>query len=181
MKGDKVGRPHEEWRTCPLDETVELSSRGRVKRHGKISKAKAKDKDGYRRITIKGKSYGLHRLIAELFIPNPDNLPVVDHRNNIHDDNRVENLRWCTQKDNVNYAADMGLLTRYKNDKSVVILIDKDNVGHMFTTIADCAREFEIDSARVSMAIVGKAKRVNGYKIIRVDELFDKRRVYKGE
>ena len=174
-----MGRPHEEWRKLELDPTVELSSRGRVKRHGRISKAKAKDKDGYRRITVKGKSYALHRLIAETFIPNPDNLPVVDHINNVHDDNRVCNLRWATVQENSQYAANMGLQARLRNNKSVVMLIDKENKGFLFNTIADCCRDFNIDDARVSMAINGKVKTVSGYKILRVDELFDNRKDYQ--
>ena len=43
----------------------------------------------------------VHRLIAEHFIPNPNNLPVVDHINQVRDDNRIENLRWATQSENI--------------------------------------------------------------------------------
>lgn len=42
----------------------------------------------------------LHRLIAEAFIPNPDNKPCIDHINTIRTDNRIENLRWVTYKEN---------------------------------------------------------------------------------
>ena len=59
------------------------------------------DKDGYIVVHI-GKNYRLHRLIAEAFIPNPHNLPVVDHINRKRSDNRVSNLRWSSIKDNAN-------------------------------------------------------------------------------
>lgn len=55
--------------------------------------------DGYCIIRIRGKNYKVHRLLAEAFIPNPENKPTVDHINRIRDDNRLCNLRWATQKE----------------------------------------------------------------------------------
>lgn len=62
-------------------------------------------RDGYAHVTLtkdgKHKTYLLHRLIAEAFIPNPENKPCIDHINTIRNDNRVENLRWCTYSENI--------------------------------------------------------------------------------
>lgn len=59
---------------------------------------------GYQSIRLnrdgKGESQTVHRIVAEAFIPNPDNLPVVRHLNDVKTDNRVENLAWGTWSDN---------------------------------------------------------------------------------
>lgn len=60
----------------------------------------SKDRHGYLRVRIDGKMVGVHRLVAQHFIENPDNLPVVDHINENKACNRVDNLRWITLEDN---------------------------------------------------------------------------------
>lgn len=58
------------------------------------------NKYGYRSLKINGERVMLHRLVATIWIPNPENKPQVDHINRIRTDNRVENLRWVTNAEN---------------------------------------------------------------------------------
>lgn len=50
----------------------------------------------------------VHRIIAELFVPNPDNLPVVNHIDANKENNSADNLEWCTQKTNIAHSRNLG-------------------------------------------------------------------------
>ena len=62
------------------------------------------DKYGYKRINLskhnEKKTIYIHQLVARTYLPNKNNYPCVDHINAIRDDNRLENLRWCSVKQN---------------------------------------------------------------------------------
>jgi hypothetical protein len=78
-----------DWEVC---ETGEIRNKHKRILKGCVSR--------YISVMRNGTSYQVHRLIAMAFIPNPNNLPCVDHINNIKTDNRVENLRWCSHSQN---------------------------------------------------------------------------------
>jgi hypothetical protein len=67
-------------------------------------------KNPYEQFKINRKSIYVHRLIAECFIPNPLNLPEVNHKNGIKTDNRMENLEWVTRLENQDHACKTGLI-----------------------------------------------------------------------
>lgn len=67
-----------------------------------------KQNSGYLYVTLnkcnKNKNFLVHRLVAEAFIPNPDNLEQVNHKDEVKTNNYVDNLEWCTRKYNCNYG-----------------------------------------------------------------------------
>lgn len=79
----------------------------------------SKCKKGYHRVTLtidkgKKKTFLVHRLIAQKFIPNPDNLPQVNHIDGNKDNNHVNNLEWVDNQTNTDHAVATGLVPRGK-------------------------------------------------------------------
>lgn len=90
---------NERWSFIPgTDNQYLISTKGRVLSLSKEPMLVTPHKlcSGYVDVGIHGKRCSIHRLVAQAFIPNPNNYPVVNHINEKKDDNRIENLEWCS-------------------------------------------------------------------------------------
>ena len=76
------------------------------------------NKKGYKIVNLsidgKCKTFSVHRLIAQAYIPNPDNLPTINHKNGVKTDNRIENLEWVTFSENTTHAVASSCLQKAK-------------------------------------------------------------------
>lgn len=90
-----------------VDKWVKGRHGEKVLRRGKVLKQFENNK-GYLLVSLrkngKSKSFSVHRLVAQAFIPNPDNKPCVNHKDENPLNCNVENLEWVTQKENINYG-----------------------------------------------------------------------------
>lgn len=124
---------------------------------------------GYHRVCLSkngaSKHYRVHRLVASAFIPNPNGLPQVDHINGNKVDNRVENLRWVTNKQNCNYN------NREKRRIRKIVIISKCGKMKEFSSIREAARALHVNRTGIMSVLGGNQKTTaNGSTVIYGDQ-----------
>ena len=120
------------------------------------------DKDGYHKVILckdgKRKTYYIHRLVAKVFIPNPDNLPQVNHKDEDKSNNCVENLEWCDVKYNINYGTRTKRAAKKQSIPVYCIELDRT-----FKSLAEAARELGLHNSNIVNCCKGKLKTTGGY------------------
>lgn len=108
-------------------------------------------------------TFSVHRLVGKAFIPNPENKPCINHKDENRENNNVENLEWCTYKYNDNYGtrnARAGL----KHGKRVIQYDLDGNEIRRWNTGAEACRFYGVTRCMVSSACLGITKTACGYK-----------------
>ena len=185
------------WKNIEGYPNYQVSNMGRIKRLStgyyrrteKILKPQLQN-NGYLHIKLsqkdKTKCILVHRLVAQVFIPNPNNLPQVNHINEDKTDNRVENLEWCTQKYNINYGN--GISKRVKTNKEngtykkigeinskirskSILQFSKDNSFiRRWDCIMDVQRELGYDNKQICSCLKNRQKTAKGFKWVYADD-----------
>ena len=122
MSNQEVSTPLE-WVTCKLDSAYEIATcyphQVRKILNHRIVKEHI-ETNGYLRLSKNNKLYYKHQIVANQFIDNPGNLSYVDHINHNRIDNRIENLRFCTNQQNTNQRSDQTFVDKLPEDAIVV-------------------------------------------------------------
>ena len=168
------------WKAHPEYSGIEVSNLGRVRTLDKmvwngwgtwLMKGRVLKQDectnGYLQVCIKANGkfikQRIHRLVAQTFIPNPDNLPQVNHKNCNRADNRVSNLEWCSNSYNQKYRNKFGVSQAEKTGYPLfAVNLDTNEVLH-FRSKREALRELGVNRKIMSDVIKGKRKQASGF------------------
>lgn len=122
-------------------------------------------------LTVNGKSQNklVHRLVAQAFIPNPENKPEVNHKDGNKLNNCLDNLEWVTKSENIKHAYRTGLITKEvtksRTDKmhdAVKKRVMRDD-GVVFDSVADAAVSVKVSASMVSNMLHGRQNTAGGH------------------
>ena len=159
--------PEEEWRdVLEFEELYQVSNFGNVRtvKNGEAEMSQQENRNGYMTVHLRNKGVErramVHRLVAEAFIPNPDELRDVNHKKGDKSDNRVENLEWVSHSDNMAHSfRELG-----KNVRHIVQLDLDNNFIERWNSIIEASEATGICRTDIGECCRGNRKHTKGYK-----------------
>ena len=163
------------WQILADNPNYEVSNTGRVRRLHSSKDRSTRDRDGYPSVDVyqdgMRKTKRVHRLVAETFLPNPDNKPEVNHKDGNKHNNHVSNLEWVTSKENCRHAWDNGL------GKPSYGMLGKSNpnsgrkgkpiriveTGEVFENLKECEKAIDGNNRHINDCLRGRQNTHRGY------------------
>lgn len=150
------------WKTIECYENYEISNLGRVKNKKKNYSLKPLNLNGYLVVCLckngKQKLFRIHRLVAFAFLPNPNNYPFVNHKDEDKTNNHVNNLEWCTAKYNCNYGTRNE--RRIKKQSKQIKCIEN---GVIYNSGNEIQKLLGFSAGNINLCCHGKLKSAYGY------------------
>ena len=160
-----------------VERKIELPNK--VKRLIKARLLKVRqNNDGYSEVRLSkgGKTYTrfIHRLVAQEFIPNPYNLPEVNHISGVKSNNAPSNLEWATHAQNVQHSYNTGLNSNQKGKHNFAVGVIDNQIGKEFSNIKDwcAARGINYSTGRNILSGCNNSKNIDRTLIIRLNKNF---------
>ena len=160
---------------CGYEGRYEVSNLGRIKSFAQSKKGKlvsgSLSKKGYVMVKLYDnngvhKTCPVHRLVAIAFIPNPNNLPQVNHKDENKENNCVENLEWCTNDYNIHYGTKIARgaekLRCCPSTSKKIFSIDSNGIKHFYDSIGEAQRQTGLFHANIVRALKGRRPRCGG-------------------
>lgn len=174
------------WKILDINDNYFISNYGEIisRNYNHTKKPKllkpVKKKNGYLSCNINGKGYSIHRLVANNFITKVNNKPHINHIDGNKTNNRVDNLEWCTDSENMIHAFKNGLVNNRTETKinSCYININKatnknkikiyqydknGNYVNKYNSIIEASKLNGINATHISLCAKGKQKTCGGY------------------
>lgn len=150
------------------------NGKGNYYRKEKILKPITQD-NGYFTVTLynnkKGVIYYIHKLVAETFISNPNNLPVVNHKDENKLNNNIDNLEWCTDEYNLNYGTrNKSISESMINNPAHSTPVLCVETGITYPSMQEVERLLKIHNSHICDCCKGRRKRAGGYHWKYVEE-----------
>lgn len=176
------------WQKYPDYPFIQASNLGRVKTvdrwvpNGENSKRLVKgrilkqydDGHGYMFVHfyVNGKTVNLkvHRIVAICFIPNPDNLPEVNHIDCDRTNNRLENLEWCTHQENIAYRDKLGHFVNNNPGRPIFAVNLETSKVLWFESQREAARQLGVNLGHLNSVAKGKLNKTGGHWFCYADE-----------